>query len=209
MALIAAAVAPYAAVQLFDLNLPTYPEGHWYFNPLAWQLLFNAGAILGLLLEVEKRDWAPPAWLLPAAQITLVACIALRLAVNAGWLPPGVTGAVWAVADKTDLGPLRLVNFAALAIVTVALVPRGSRLASAAWLRPVIVVGQNGLNVFCFGIFLTVLGHAIVVEMNPAFAPQIVVTVAGTLAQVAVAYYLDWLKGRGRAAAARGGSTTV
>jgi len=73
---------------------------------------------------------------------------------------------------------------------------------------PFVVVGQNGLNVFCFGIFLTVLGHAAVVEMNPAFAPQIVVTVGGILAQVAVAYYLDWLKGRGRAAA-QGGSATV
>jgi hypothetical protein len=105
-------------------------------------------------------------------------------------------------------GPLRLVNFAALAIVAVALVPRGSSLAGAPWLRSIVVIGQNGLNVFCFGIFLTVLGHAVVVEMNPAFAPQIVVTVGGTLAQVAVAYYLDWLKGRGRAAA-QGGSTTV
>ncbi len=133
----------------------------------------------------------------------------MRLAVNAGWLPAGITEAVWTAADKADLGPLRLLNFAALAIVTVALVPRGAGWTNAPWLRPIIVVGQNGLHVFCFGIFLTVLGHAIVVEMDPAFAPQIVVTVAGTLAQIAVAYYLEWLKGRGRAAAAREGSATV
>jgi hypothetical protein len=210
LALMLAAVGPYAAVQIFDLNLPTYPYsegGRWFFNPFAWQLLFNIGAVLGVLFEVEKRDWAPPSWLLPAAKITLVACIVLRIAINAGWLPAEVAEAVWAVADKTDLGPLRLVNFAALAIVAVALVPRG--LAGALWLRPLIVVGQNGLNVFCFGIFLTVIGYALVGEMNPAFAPHMVVTVGGTLAQIAVAYYLEWLKGRGRAAAAQGGSTTV
>ena len=68
-----------------------------------------------------------------------------------------------------------------------------------------IVVGQNGLNVFCFGIFLTVIGHALVVEINPGLAPQILVTIVGTVAQIAVAYYLEWIKGRGRAAAAGGG----
>ena len=207
-ALMIAAVVPYIAVHVFDLNLPTYPEGHWFFNPFAWQLLFKVGALLGILFEVEKRDWAPPGWLVPVAKITLVACIALRLMLNAGWLPADVAEVVWAVADKSDLGPLRLVNFAALAIVAVALVPRGATWTAAEWLRPIVVIGQNGLNVFCFGIFLTVLGHAAVVEMNPAFAPQIVVTVGGVLAQIAVAYYLDWLKGRGRAAA-QGGSTTV
>jgi hypothetical protein len=207
-ALMIAAVVPYIAAHIFDINLPTYPEGEWFFNPFAWQLLFNIGAVLGVLFEVEKRDWAPPAWLVPVAKITLVVCIVLRLVLNAGWLPAEVAEVVWALADKSDLGPLRLVNFAALAIVAVALVPRGSSLAGAPWLRSIVVIGQNGLNVFCFGIFLTVLGHAVVVEMNPAFAPQIVVTVGGTLAQVAVAYYLDWLKGRGRAAA-QGGSTTV
>src|SRR5258708_11890532 len=38
----------YAAVQVFGFPVPAYPEGHvWYFNPLAWQFLFVAGAALG------------------------------------------------------------------------------------------------------------------------------------------------------------------
>ena len=28
----------------FDWNMPSYPSGHWYFNPFAWQLLFVFGA---------------------------------------------------------------------------------------------------------------------------------------------------------------------
>ena len=28
----------------FGLNLPAYPEGGWFFNPFAWQLLFVFGA---------------------------------------------------------------------------------------------------------------------------------------------------------------------
>ena len=28
----------------FDWNLPAYPNGVWFFNPFAWQLLFVFGA---------------------------------------------------------------------------------------------------------------------------------------------------------------------
>ena len=38
----------YLTVQIFAISVPAYPEGHvWYFNPLAWQFLFVAGAVLG------------------------------------------------------------------------------------------------------------------------------------------------------------------
>src|ERR1700716_4717425 len=39
-----ASLALYMAVWQFGLNLPAYPEGTWFFNPLAWQLLFVFGA---------------------------------------------------------------------------------------------------------------------------------------------------------------------
>jgi hypothetical protein len=34
----------YLAAHLFDWNLPAWPRGEWYFNPLAWQVLFVFGA---------------------------------------------------------------------------------------------------------------------------------------------------------------------
>src|SRR5437763_9008479 len=36
--------ALYILALQFNLNLPAYPEGDWYFNPFAWQLLFVFGA---------------------------------------------------------------------------------------------------------------------------------------------------------------------
>ena len=34
----------YAAVQIFAISVPAYPEGHvWYFNPLAWQFSVRRG----------------------------------------------------------------------------------------------------------------------------------------------------------------------
>ena len=39
-----ASIVVYVAARLFGWNLPSYPGGHWYFNPFAWQLLFVFGA---------------------------------------------------------------------------------------------------------------------------------------------------------------------
>src|SRR6202008_979286 len=36
--------ALYVVAWKFNLNLPAYPSGSWYFNPFAWQLLFVFGA---------------------------------------------------------------------------------------------------------------------------------------------------------------------
>src|SRR5438270_12342172 len=43
-AALAGALALYVCAWQFGWNLPAYPEGTWYFNPLAWQLLFVFGA---------------------------------------------------------------------------------------------------------------------------------------------------------------------
>jgi len=38
----------YAVARVFDLNVPNWPlDGGWYFNPLAWQLLFAIGLFVG------------------------------------------------------------------------------------------------------------------------------------------------------------------
>ena len=38
----------YAVVQVFEVNLPSWPlDGSWYFNPLAWQLIFALGVFVG------------------------------------------------------------------------------------------------------------------------------------------------------------------
>src|SRR6266705_4968012 len=39
-----ASVLLYVLTWHFNWNMPSYPSGHWYFNPFAWQLLFVFGA---------------------------------------------------------------------------------------------------------------------------------------------------------------------
>ena len=55
---LAPSAALYVVVQIFDISVTAYPEGHWYFNPLAWQFLFVSGAVLAHL-NAERRDFTP------------------------------------------------------------------------------------------------------------------------------------------------------
>jgi hypothetical protein len=44
----AGSLALYLAARRFEWNLPSFPDGSWYFNPFCWQLLFVFGAWLAL-----------------------------------------------------------------------------------------------------------------------------------------------------------------
>ena len=45
---LAASALLYVMVRQFGWNFPAYPGGVWYFNPIAWQLLFTFGAWFAL-----------------------------------------------------------------------------------------------------------------------------------------------------------------
>ncbi len=50
IAVIAVSLGVYAATCHFDWNLPAYPENKvWFFNPMAWQVVFYVGAACAVL----------------------------------------------------------------------------------------------------------------------------------------------------------------
>jgi hypothetical protein len=187
----------YLAVLVTDMNFASYPDGHWYFNPFAWQALFFAGVVLGWRHEVQARVWAPPRGFVLGCAVVLALCLALKAAFNFGWLPGPVMEIIWTVADKTDAGPLRIVNFLTLAVVVIALVPMGAAWLAQPWLRPLVIMGQNALNVFCFGIFLTVLAHALMIELEGRYLAPVLATLGGAVAMYLLALWGEWTKGRG------------
>lgn len=193
-------LALWLGVQLDSrLALPAYPgpDRVWFFNPLAWQALFLAGAWLGWRGNHGEISWLarrPLFWL--AAVIAAIAfLIRFNWTLHDLYDPiPVVLGSnvLWPLLSKTDLGLLRFINVIAIAQLVACLIrPQASFLKSpAAW--PFIVCGRNSLYIFCLGILLTVLGHLVLNELFGGIAMQIAVSTAGVGIMIGVAALLEW-----------------
>src|SRR5882757_2629935 len=157
-AVVAASLAIYAATCHFDWNLPAYPQGKvWYFNPLAWQVVFYVGtacAVLGPQIAWLDR-FRRPLSALAVLYLLFSAFIALSWHYNplGEMIPPWLARQIYPI-DKTNIDILRLLHFLALAWLVRALVP-----ADAAFLRwrvfhPLRRCGEQSLLIFCIGTFL-------------------------------------------------------
>jgi hypothetical protein len=194
---LAASGALYAAVKIFGLRLATYPEGTWFFNPLAWQFLFIFGAwcALGGVARAGRFIQSRPALVLAIGY--LVFSLAVSFVWNVPWLearvPRWVSHWIFSI-DKTNLDPERFLHFVALAVVTVQFVPRDMPGLESRWLRPVILCGQHSLVVFCLGEFLSFAGHFVITEAAGSLAIHVLVSLAGILIMIGVALLLTWYK---------------
>lgn len=198
----------YLAAAILHFNLHTYPNGVWYFNPFAWQLVFVLGAAFGIRRVVPSAGgpklsphliWLSGGFL----AVTLIIKTAMTLASLFSELPPAAVEAVWTIGDKTNLGPLRLLNFLALAHVVITVVRRDHPAFHKVWAEPVILCGQHSLNIFCLGIFLAVVGHFVLSELDSGLVVQVVISAGGILVMFGSAYFLSWSKQRARPANAR------
>jgi hypothetical protein len=194
---LAASVALYLAARAFDWNLPSFPDGYWYFNPFCWQLLFVLGGWLALG-GLEKCRWFLQ-W-----PILLYLCIAYLvfafMMTMAGRFPDfGSMFPKWLFDafnpnDKTDLAPYRLLHFIVLAFVV-------TRCVSKDWpglewkvFEPVITCGEQSISVFCAGVFLSFVGHLALTMSSGSLLAQIFVSAAGITIMTLIAYYISWSK---------------
>jgi hypothetical protein len=201
--LFVASLAGYVAVRFTGINLPSWSGEGWFFNPLAWQLLFMIGAILA---------YAPPR--LPRLHwpVDLLAVLVLLAGIVVIWvidIHPLVLNSMPApvirfviTEDKTGLHPFRLLSILSLVWLTIRLVPF-----DAAWLRSraaalLVLLGQNSLPVFCSGIFFGFLAR-LGLEADESTAMQIAVNALGALAMLGVGGLAAWYRGKGRPPVAR------
>src|SRR5215472_15223318 len=157
-----ASVLLYALALYFEWNIPAYPNGTWVFNPFAWQLLFVFGAWCALGGAQNLSRWIHSPVLVGLAITYLLFAFAIamtwyfpRLAV---YVPKFVGDAIYPI-DKTNLDVLRIIHFLALAVITVALVPRDWPALKSKIFWPAIVCGQHSLETFCLGVFVSFAGH--------------------------------------------------
>jgi hypothetical protein len=96
--------------------------------------------------------------------------------------------------NKTNLVPIRLVHFLAVAIVIVHLVSTETTFLRWRIARPIILCGQQSLHVFCLSIVLSVLGHFVLTEWSARLGTQILVTAIGFALMIGMAALITWYR---------------
>lgn len=128
------------------------------FDLWAWQLLWFVGVWLGVRWaqnNLEIETWARRA-VVPAVVIALFCFVMRRILAHGLEL-----GAFEFLFDKWHLGPMRMLDFAAVA----ALLILSQRITKPAAVRPLVLLGQSSLQVFCVHLLfcfagLTLMGNA-------------------------------------------------
>ncbi len=150
-AALAASVALYTASWNLSWNLPSYPSGVWFFNPLTWQLIFVFGAWCGVGGVDRLRPFLRSRAVLGLAAAYLIFAFLVVMT----WYFPR-----WAVLipkwfqdwmypiDKTNMDVLRFVHFIALAVITVRFIPVDWPWLKSKYFRPMILCGQHSLEIF-------------------------------------------------------------
>jgi hypothetical protein len=190
-------VALYVGALHFGWNLPAYPEGSWYFNPFAWQLLFVFGAwcAVGGAARLAPLVRSPITLTIAIVYLLFAFVIALSWNLPEGtpFAPNWLEDLIYPI-DKTNLDALRFAHFLALATLTVRFVPRDWPVLSWKVFRPAIVCGQHSLEVFCLGVFLAFAGHFALIEISGAFWMQLTISLLGILAMIGTAALISWYK---------------
>jgi hypothetical protein len=194
---LAASVLLYVLTWEFNWNLPSYPSGHWYFNPFAWQLLFVFGAwcALGGAQRLSRVLQSPVTLALAVAYLlfALVISLSWSLPYMGQYIPSAVEEVIYPI-DKVNLDVLRFAHFLALAVVTVKFVPRDWPFLKTRWAWPLVVCGQHSLEIFCLGVFLSFAAHFGMVEISGSLWMQFVVSALGILAMTAAGGLITWYK---------------
>ena len=192
LTLFAAAVL-YVVARALDWNLPSFPAGTWYFNPITWQLLF----VFGMWCALGGAKTLAPFVHSRAALVLAVGYLAFAFLIVMTWhvpswarfVPPWLAHAMYPI-DKTNLDPLRLIHFLAMAALAVRYIPRTWPALTARWSQPLVLCGQHSLPVFVFGTFLSFAAHIILVEISNRVIVQILVSLAGIALLVAAAWVM-------------------
>ena len=186
----------YALAWTHGLNLTGDPwtGAGWFLNPFGWQLVFFLGFAFG-------AGWLkPPAWGDKRLMLACVAFLALAAPLSFWWTLDawpalqGVREALLTADDKSNLHPLRVVHFLAIAYVTLSLVePVRDRLTRGVAYR-LVEIGRQSLGVFLTSLVLARLGAALLEIHGGGQATIAAINLAAFALIYAVARLLAWIK---------------
>ncbi|MCP1734471.1 hypothetical protein ABIF38_003213 [Bradyrhizobium japonicum] len=191
----------YALVQLYGWNLPEWPVNQWYFNPLAWQFLVVIGA---WWVTQGYRIFGRGIVSQPVV-VTAIAYLGVSLVITLSWeieplaaaIPSYIARLIYPI-DKTDLDPLRLLHFLAIAIVVARFVPPNWRAFARGDLKGAIRCGERSLEIYCAAVVLSLLAGVYLTEVSNSITAQFAVSAAGIALLVLLATCVTWISKRSR-----------
>jgi hypothetical protein len=174
----------YTRGDLFGLAVPETSTGA--FDLYSWQLLWMVGLALGSInadavagapnQSASDSDVRIPNWLFKLSMVLAVIFLVLRYSPVDQWMDPNLYG--WLI-DKWHLGPARVINFSAIAIV---LVRFGAKIARLRFMRPLAWLGQASIEVFCVHVLCCIAGDALSGDADPQLPWwQQVILLVGTI----------------------------
>jgi len=194
-------VALYVCVLIFRLTLPTWPvNGTWFFNPLAWQVVFVLG------FTFAREDFG--AGLLARRHIGLLRVLAVPIVIlgvlvaRLDWWPDPTEvpdPKLFFIADKTYVTPIRLIQFLSLVALGSLLFPYIRALADFAPLRRPVngligllaLLGRNSLYVFCVGSLLSLIGQIVRFYYRGSVLIDTVVVILGIIIMALTAWLAE------------------
>ncbi|WLH69545.1 OpgC family protein [Pseudomonas sp. FP2309] len=207
-AVVAVSMTVYLLAPKLGWNLRAIADGVWYFNPITWQFLFVLGGAAALHSQrpqtTQDRPLSRQPLFIAAAAYSLAAGI-----ITVSWRWPEIHDALmparlseWLYPiSKTDLSPVRLLHFLALAYVTAKQLP--GREWTHNWLaQQTCRMGRYSLEVFCLGVLLAPLADMVNAMTGDAFAMQVFTALVGAGLMALLAAWLEYNKQLGRPAPA-------
>jgi hypothetical protein len=191
-------LAVYACALGFRINPATWPvQGTWFFNPLAWQLVFVLGFVLAKeegLGELVRLNIHWLRWVCGAIVIVMMV-----LTVNHWWHDPTKMPSpkLFFIFDKTYVTPIRLIQFLSLVAAFSFAFPYIRRFA-APLTDFLSMLGRNSLYVFCVGSLLSLAGQIVRYVYRGSIAVDTLVVVLGIAVMALTAWLAEW-PGRSRA----------
>ncbi|TFB44996.1 OpgC family protein [Pseudomonas sp. F01002] len=199
-AVVAVSLAVYLLAPRFGWNLAAIKDGVWYFNPVTWQLLFILGGFAAIHGQRPRLPDARPLLRQPLF-VSAAVYVVVTGVITVSWRWPEIHDAVMPAIlsnllypiSKTDLSPVRLLHFLALAYVTARLLPGNGWTQN--WLaQQCCRMGRYSLEVFCLGVLLAPLADMLNALTDDAFAMQVFTALVGAGVMALLGAWLDFNK---------------
>ncbi|MHC8409794.1 OpgC family protein [Pseudomonas sp. Hz4] len=199
-AVVAVSLAVYLLAPQFGWNLAAIKDGVWYFNPVTWQLLFVLGGFAAIHGQRPRLPDTRPLLRQPLF-VSAAVYVVVTGVITVSWRWPEIHDAVMPASlntllypiSKTDLSPVRLLHFLALAYVTARLLPGNGWTQN--WLaQQCCRMGRYSLEVFCLGVLLAPLADMLNALTDDAFAMQVFTALVGAGVMALLGAWLDFNK---------------